>query len=156
MNTFYIILLIILGILFLVAEIVLLPGVSVGAILSAACFGTAIYLGFTQFGNTVGIVVIVAIIVTAFIATIISLRAKTWRRLKLDAQIESSSMESPEQSVRVGDRGITVSRLAPIGKALIDGKVHEAKSGGEYIDPKREVEVIGFENFAVIVKEITE
>ena len=38
---FYIILLILLGLLFLVAEIVLLPGVSVGALLALVCDGSA-------------------------------------------------------------------------------------------------------------------
>lgn len=40
MTMFYIILLIVLGLLFLVAELVLLPGVSIGAIL--ALFATAV------------------------------------------------------------------------------------------------------------------
>ena len=40
------------------------------------------------------------------------------------------------------------------GKVEIDGKPYEAKSGGEYIDQRTKVEVVGFENFAVIVKKI--
>ena len=41
MTMFYIILLIVLGLLFLVAELVLLPGVSIGAILALVCYGAA-------------------------------------------------------------------------------------------------------------------
>ena len=40
MTMFYIILLIVLGLLFLVAELVLLPGVSIGAILALVCYGS--------------------------------------------------------------------------------------------------------------------
>ena len=40
---FYIILLVLLGLLFLVAELLLLPGVSVGAILALVCYGSAVY-----------------------------------------------------------------------------------------------------------------
>ena len=38
-----IILLILLGVLFLVAELVLLPGVSLGALFALVCYGSAIY-----------------------------------------------------------------------------------------------------------------
>lgn len=39
MTMFYIVLLIFFGLLFLVAELVLLPGVSIGAILALVCYG---------------------------------------------------------------------------------------------------------------------
>ena len=48
--------------------------------------------------------------------------------------------------------GMTVSRLAPMGKVEIGGKIYEAKSMDSYIDPRREVEVVGFENFNIIVR----
>ena len=54
----YIALLLLLGLLFLVAELVLLPGVSVGALLTMICDGAAVYLAFDRFGTTTGIVVL--------------------------------------------------------------------------------------------------
>lgn len=54
MTMFYIILLIVLGLLFLVAELVLLPGVSIGAILALVCYGSSIYLAFRDYGTVVG------------------------------------------------------------------------------------------------------
>ena len=44
MEMFYIVLLVFFGLLFLVAELVLLPGVSIGAVLALVCYGSAIYL----------------------------------------------------------------------------------------------------------------
>ncbi len=41
-----------------------------------------------------------------------------------------------------------------MGKVEIGGRVYEAKSTGAYIDQRRAVEVVGFENFSVIVKSI--
>ena len=58
------------------------------------------------------------------------------------------------EAVAVGAKGVTISRLSPMGKVEIDGKLYEAKSGGEYIDQRTKVEVVGFENFAVIVKKM--
>ena len=61
-------------------------------------------------------------------------------------------MQLPEKEISVGARGISVSRLSPMGKVEIDGKSYEAKSADVFIDQKQPVEVVGFDNFAVIVK----
>ena len=47
---FFIVLLVFFGLLFLVAELVLLPGVSIGAILALVCYGGAIYIAFRDYG----------------------------------------------------------------------------------------------------------
>ena len=148
----YIALLVLLGLLFLVVEIVLLPGVSIGALLALVCDGSAIYLAFTKLGTTAGIATLVVVLVISLVAVVISLRAKTWQRLSLEQELKSSSMPTPAEELKIGERGRTISRLAPMGKVEIGGKSYEAKSTDVYIDPKPEVEVVGFENFNVIVK----
>ncbi len=150
----YIALLLLLGLLFLVAELVLLPGVSVGALLTMICDGAAVYLAFDRFGTTTGIVVLLVCLVLSLLVTTFALRAKTWQRFSLRQQIRSSSMHSPADEVACGARGVTVSRLAPMGIVEIGGRRYEAKSSGAYIDPRTEVEVAGFENFSVVVKRI--
>lgn len=148
----YLVLLVLLGLLFLLVELVLLPGVSVGALLTLVCYGSALYLAFTNFGTTVGLIVLAVILMLSIVAIIFSLRAKTWRRLSLNEEVASSSMPSPEQSLKIGDTGRALSRLAPMGKVDFDGKIFEAKSLDAYIDARSTVEVVGFENFNVIVK----
>ena len=63
-------------------------------------------------------------------------------------------MSSPESELKVGDRGVTLSRLAPMGKVDFGGRTYEAKSLDSFVDPRKEVEVVGFENFNVIVRTI--
>lgn len=140
------------GILFLVAELVLLPGLSIAGIFSLACSGGAVYLAFTNYGVTCGIIVVIVIIIISIIGTIFSLRSKTWQRFALHSKIKSSSMTMPEDKVKIGDKGVTVSRLAPMGKVEINGNIYEAKSMGSYVDPQEPIEVIAFENFNVVVK----
>ena len=154
---FFIILLIFFGLLFLVAELVLLPGVSIGALLSMVCYGSSIYLSFRDHGTSTGIWVVVAILALSLLAVVISLRAKTWQRFSLRQEIRSSSMPvTPAEELKVGDRGTTVSRLSPMGKVEIGGKTYEAKSQGPYVDPQRTVEVVGFENFSVVVRPVAD
>ena len=54
MEMFYIVLLVFFGLLFLVAELVLLPGVSIGAVLALVCYGSSVYLAFRDFGPVTG------------------------------------------------------------------------------------------------------
>lgn len=152
---FYIVLLVFFGLLFLVAELVLLPGVSIGALLSLVCYGSSIYLAFRDYGPLTGAVVVIAILVLSCIAIVISLRAKTWQRFSLKQEIHSSSMPEPDKELQIGARGTSVSRLSPMGKISIDGRIYEAKSQDIYIDPRSDVEVVGFENFSVIVRKLS-
>ena len=147
--------LILVGVLMLVAELVLLPGLSFAGICSLLANGGAIYLGFTRYGTTGGFIVLGIIALLSIVATIVSLRAKTWQRLSLKNKVDGTSQPLPENELNVGNQGITVTRLAPVGKILVEGKTFEAKSfGDKYIDPREEIEVVGFENFSVIVKRI--
>lgn len=149
-----IILLVALGVFFLVVELIFLPGVTLGTALSVVSYGVAIYLTFTRFDVVGGVIAIGVVLLLSIVATILSLRAKTWQRLALNNKIESQSSTSPETLVKVGAKGVALSRISPMGKVRIDGKEYEAKSDGTYIDQRSEVEVVGFENFTVVVKKI--
>lgn len=154
MGTGAIILLVLLGVFFLVVELVFLQGVTVGVLLSLASYGSAIYLAFKNHGVMGGVTAIIIILILSLIATILSLRAKTWRRLALNDKLEGVSMKSPEHELTIGDKGVSISRLCPMGKVNFEGKVYEAKSLDAYIDQRSEVVVVGFENFTVLVKAI--
>lgn len=150
----YIVLLIILGLLFLVAELLLFPGLSIGGILAMACYGGAIWYAFDSMGVMPGVWTIVAVAVLSLITLVFSLRAKTWQRLTLKQQIDSVSMPKPEKEVAVGAVGVAVSRLSPMGKVEVGGKIYEAKSTDVFIDQRSKIEVVGFDSFTLIVKKI--
>lgn len=150
----YIVLLIILGMLFLVAELLLFPGLSIGGILAMVCYGGAIWYAFDALGVTAGIWTIVAVAVLSLLSLIFSLRAKTWQRLALKQEIDSVSMPNPESEVAIGAVGVSISRLSPMGKVEVNGKTFEAKSADVFIDQRSKVEVVGFDNFTLIVRKI--
>lgn len=146
--------LVLLGALMLVVELVLLPGITVAAIGALGCYGGAAWLAYDRFGVNGLLWVVAAIIALTVAATWFSLRAKTWRRFALADKIEGKSGDAPAKKVRKGDRGRTLSRLAPMGTVIVDGQTYEAKTMGGFVDPDREVEVVGFENLNVIVKPV--
>ena len=137
-----VIILIILGIFLLGVEVFLLPGITVAGIGALISCGFGIYEAFVKYGNAGGFIALAAVLVLSVIILAMGLGGKTW--------------EGPEkEQTAAGDRGTTVTRLAPGGKVMLNGKTYEAKSIDVYIDPHREVEVIGFDNFTVVVKPLS-
>lgn len=149
-----IIILIVVGALLLVAELVLLPGLTIAGIGALGCYAGAAYVAWDEYGVPAMLITIAAVVVVSLIAAWLSLRARTWQRFSLKHNIEGQSQESPEHKVKAGDRGVAVTRLAPMGKVMIGGETYEAKAIDALIDPQTEVEVTGFENFNVIVRPI--
>ena len=149
-----VIFLILLGLFFLGVELIFLPGITLGTILSVVSYGAAIYLGFSRLGVIGGMFILFVIAALSLVATVVSLRAKTWQRLALNNKVDGQSNASPEEAGVDGAHGVAISRLSPMGKVEIDGKHYEAKSGGEYIDQRTEVEVVGFENSYIIVRKM--
>ena len=148
-----IILLAVLAALLLTAEMVFLPGVSVAGFLALAADAAAVYLAYDKFGTAGLIASIVLVAIVSIITVVLCLRAKTWRRLSLTSNIDGQSQISPETELALGMKGAALSRLAPSGKAVFDGKTFEARTIDGLIDPGTEVEIIGFDNFTVIVRQ---
>ncbi len=147
-----ILLLIVVGLFLLVTEVVLLPGITVAGVGAFLSCGGAIWLAFDRYGTSAGIATVVAVAVLALVALAVSLKTKTWQRFSLKQKIDGVSQPDVSRLVKEVACGVTLTRLAPMGKVVIDGQSYEAKSIDSYIDPKTEVTVIGFENFSLIVK----
>ncbi len=147
-------LLIVVGALMLVIELVLIPGLTIAAIGALGCYGGAAWIAWNNYGVRGLLVVVAIVIVLTVVATWFSLRAKTWHKFALGDKIESRSQEAPQRKVKVGDRGESLGRLAPMGTVVIDGHNYEAKTTGAFVDQRTEIEVIGFENFNIIVRPV--
>lgn len=149
-----IIILVVLALLFLVVELVLLPGFTVTGLLALASGVGAVYIAYDDYGNIVGTAVLVALLLLSVLVVCLSLRAKTWQRFALKEKLSSSASESLAQSVAIGARGKTISRLSPMGSVEIGGKIYEAKLVQGYLDPRCDIEVVGFQNSNIIVKKV--
>jgi hypothetical protein len=53
--------------------------------------------------------------------------------------------------IKEGDSGITVSRLAPSGKAMINSSIVEVHTFGEFIDQEQEISVKSIKDNKIIV-----
>lgn len=148
----FIITLILVGLVLIFAEILLIPGVGVAGVLGLLSMGGSCFYAFYEFGNTVGSIVtaIVAVLIVAL--TIWVLRAKTWKRMSLETNIDSKAVPSESSTIAVGDRGKTLTRLAPMGSARFGDYVIEVKSLEGMLDPGIDVEVVLIEDNKITVK----
>lgn len=148
-----IIILIVLGILLFVIEFLLVPGVTIAGIggLILTVFG--VFKAFNDFGPSVGIWVLIGTVILSVFVIVMSLRARTWNRLMLKANVEGTVDENlTDDQLKIGDFGATLTRLAPMGKIRINDMVREAKSIEGYIDEHSEIEIVSIEGTRISVK----
>ena len=154
MSVTLIIVLIVIGLALLIVEVVVLPGITISGIAGVLLIGCSIFLTFKWFGSTAGTYALIGTSILFIIFLIYALRAKTWDRLSLHSEIDSKVNIVDTDDIKHGDKGTTVSRLAPIGKVLIHGKIMEGKSEFGLIDENKEIEVVQVNESTIIVQEI--
>lgn len=154
MNTTLLIICLLLGIILLTLEIVALPG-GVAGIFGVVLIGFGVWQTYAVFGNTVGTIVLLCAIALCVLLLMLFMKRKTWSRFSLNEESDSK-VNQLEPSVKVGARGVTISRLAPTGKALFDGEQMEVHAVNKFIDPDRPIEVVDIEGYRIDVVEITD
>ncbi len=150
----FIITLILVGLVLMFAEIMLIPGVGVAGILGLLSMGGSCFYAFTEMGNTVGGIVTAVNVVLLVLMTVYVLRAKTLKRMSLETNIDSKAVENV--TLAVGDRGKTVTRLAPMGSARFGNYIVEVKALEGMLNPEMAVEVVLIEGNKIYVKPVGE
>ena len=141
-----------LGIIFFLLEIFFLPGISIGGIAGVLFVGAAVWYAFVQIGPTAGLITIVGGLVAMSFAIWAFLRSRALEKMSLHAKVDSTVDALKDIHLTVGDRGVTVSRLAPIGKVRFGNQVIEAKSLDGFVEQTVEVEVVEVTTFGVVVR----
>ncbi len=155
-NLIIVALVILLGIIFLLAEIFLLPGMTISGIAGLIFLVGGIAYAYMYIGTLAGNL---TLIISAFLilgSFLYFIKSKSLRRISLKTNIDSKVDTSDLKKIKVGDKGITQSRLNPIGKVFINDLTVEAKSiNGEMINEDTEVIVnkVEWSNILVSKKE---
>ena len=153
MSLTLIIIVLIVGLVLLTLEIVALPG-GIAGIAGIALMAFGVWQCYAQYGSTAGHWALLSCIAACVILLIIAMKSKTWKRFSLNDQSDSKVNQIDNASIHVGSRGNTVARLAPTGKALIDGQLVEVHAINQFIDPNRPIEVVAIEGYRIDVCEI--
>ena len=144
--------LIIIGLIFLALEILVIPGVGIAGIIGFILMAVGIWQTYAGYGTTTGHIVLASTFVLTILTLVLSLRSKTWRKLALSTSIDSKVNTIDDRVIKEGDSGKTISRLAPMGKAIINGEFFEVSTNGDFIDQQTEITVLKIDHNKIIVK----
>ena len=134
-------LLLVIGVVLLLIEFFLIPGISVAGIGGVLFLGGGIVYAYSAIGPEAGHLTVFGSIVIIALAVWIFLKTRALEKMALTTEIESKNDPLAGVHVKAGDTGVAVSRLAPMGKIRIEGHVMEAKSMSGFIDEGTEVVV---------------
>lgn len=153
MEILTILILIGIAILLLLVEIFLIPGISVAGLGALACSLYAIYYAFVNLGTLGGLVTLIATLIAGGLTFRAFMRSKTLDKLSLKKNIDSKIDKKEGLDIKVGDVGISTTRLALYGTALFNEKTIEVKSTEGFIDEKTPIEIVSITNDTILVKQ---
>lgn len=152
MNFLIILFLIILGIILLLIEFTILPGITVAGVGGFLLFVYSVYLAFTSYGNLVGFLTLAFVLIASPLLVLLVFKGKSGKKMLLSAVVSGVANEINPEKVKIGDIGITIGRLAPMGKIKVNEEVVEVRSTGAFIDPGEQVRIIHIEKSLITVE----
>lgn len=157
MDILIIILLCLIGIVLILVEIFLIPGITVVAIAGAAFLAGGVYYAFSNIGAEAGVITIVTSLLFGGIGFLYLIKSNLLdKSIALKTNIDSTVASEDSLHVAVGDTGVTISRLNPVGKVKVNGIIMEAKTISDFIDEETEIEVLKVTRTQLIVKQKNE
>jgi len=151
MSWLLIIILICLGVVFLLLEVLVIPGTTVAGILGFAMIFVGLWQAYASKGIMEGHITLGLTLVVTAVTLYFSFKAGTWKRMALKTSIDSRMDQLEGIIIKEGDSGNTVSRLAPSGKALINNEIVEVHTFGEFIDQEVEITVLSVKDNKIFV-----
>jgi len=148
-----IIILIATGLLLLILEFFVVPGITIAGIGGLAMIAGGVFMAYGIDVST-GHITLASTIFATLIILVYALRAKTWDKLMLNSSVSSHVDTVEENSIKIGDHGKTISRVNPMGKVRINNQEVEARCPSQFLDPKTEIEVTEVFKTYIIVKPI--
>lgn len=139
------------AIVLILLEIFLLPGITIAGI-GGFLFAAAGVVYAYSMGETAGHITLFLSLITFGGAFVWLLRSRSFNRVALKTNVGSTLTSSRDLGIEPGDEGMTLSRLAPIGKARFKGITVEAKSMDELIDEHTPVVVVRVDGYNILVK----
>jgi membrane-bound ClpP family serine protease len=153
MSITLIAILIFFGIVLILVELLLFPGVGIAGIAGIGFFFYAVISAYERSENYGHLVLFLSVSI-CILAIAYALKANTWKKLSLKESADGKLQEYEDGKLNVGDEGITISRLANIGKAEINDTKYEVESIEGYIDENTKIVVTALKRGKIYVKQI--
>ncbi|GAB1405760.1 MAG: hypothetical protein PHX54_00700 [Lentimicrobiaceae bacterium] len=151
MSLTLIIVLILAGLVFLILEMLVIPGTTIIGLSGFALIVFSIWESYHSMGTPMGHYILAGTIFSVILTFYLALKSKTWDKLMLHTAISGKVNEIDTVAVQPGDEGKSISRLSPAGKALINNEMYEVHTNGEFIDQEMPIVVTHFSDNKIFV-----
>ncbi|MDR3340636.1 MAG: hypothetical protein LBT25_11220 [Candidatus Symbiothrix sp.] len=152
MDILIVVVLCLVGVVLILVEIFLIPGVTI-TVLAGGLFSIGgIYYAFRSLGTTGGIITLISVVAVIGISFVYLVKSKMLDTIALKTNIDSTVASKETLDIAAGDEGVCISRLNPMGKVKVNNITMEAKTLGEFVDENTEIVVIKVFPMQLIVK----
>jgi len=148
-----ILVLIALGVIFILLELLVVPGTTFIGVIGLVALILGVYQTFAIYGTGWGIIALVGTSLFSIAMLVLSLRSKTWTKAMLATSIDSK-IDQVKENVKIGDEGISISRLTPMGTARFGNHFIEVSTFGDFLDPETEIRIVDIKNNRILVETI--
>ena len=152
MTILAIALLILLGLVLLLIEFAVIPGVTIAGIGGFLLLSASVYIAFVDMGTGAGFITLTIVLIAAPLMIYYFFKSKAGKNMMLESKIEGKVETINIEKIAVGDIGKSIGRLAPSGKARVNGEVIEAHSTGSFIDHNTEIRILKILSNKIIVE----
>ena len=135
-------------------EIVIVPGFGLAGMGAILCALIDVVIIYSEHGLLWAVVAIVAALAVLGLMLWWVSRSRTMDKMALHTSIDSTNATAEQLSVKPGDTGRALTRLALVGNAEIGGKTVEVKSSGAFINPGTPIRVVRVSEANITVEAI--
>ncbi len=149
-----IIILILVGLVLLALEILVIPGTGITGIIGFLLMASGVWLAYTKEGSTVGNITLITAVLISAVSITLMLRSNTWKKAQLKTSVPGKVRTIDNMDLKVGMRGKTISRCAPMGKAVFVDNYVEVDAGTAYLSTGTRVEIERINGNKIFIKHI--
>jgi membrane-bound ClpP family serine protease len=149
-----VILLIFFGLGFIIAEIIFVPGTTLLGLFGLIFTIIGVIISYISFGAGIGTIVMIVAGTIGVGALVYSLKSGVWEKFALKGSINSKVNEGEKEDLQVGEEGITVSSLRPIGKGEFKERIYEVTTLGNFLTTDTKIRIVSIKNNKIIVEPI--
>ena len=157
MTASVIIIVMVIGLLLLFTEVAVVPGFGVAGVLGVLALGAGAVAGAAVWqvvrrgallwgGVSGGVSVVAAVVMLLWLP-----RSRAGRKMVLEHS-QADAVSQRDRRGLIGQRGVTVTPLRPVGRVRFGSAEVDVMTEGEYIDSHQEVEVMTVEGPRVVVR----
>lgn len=154
MDWIVIILLLVFGLGFIIAEIIFIPGTTLVGLLGLVFTIAGIVISYLSYGSSAGTWVLLLSLFIGVGTLVYSFKSGIWNKFALKGSSNSKFNEGTMEELQVGEEGLTVSSLRPIGKAEFNEQTYEVRTLGNALDPGTRVRIISIKENKIYVEPI--